>query len=84
MASGCYSSKLALDDFVAVDLPHRAAQDYATLPAELRGGLVLRDAAAACSVAVWRGKKAAGEPSCRCAHAQLSEWEERCRDWFGD
>jgi len=66
----------------AAKLPGRNANQYATIIPELRGELVLQDAAVACSVAIADGKKEAEAPACVCSHSDQTTWQTRCQPWF--
>jgi hypothetical protein len=72
----------ALVEYAKQDLPARNAGAYSTLIPELRGELILKDAAAACSVALAEKKKETEDPACICTHSSQADWQQRCAAWF--
>lgn len=80
--SGCSPIPPALDVYAKTDLPGRNAGKYSPLIPELRGELVLNDAAAACSVALAQGKKEDVDPACICTHSSQADWQQKCQAWF--
>lgn len=80
-ASGC-GLPPAIVEYAHADLPARNAGAYAALTPELRGELVLKDAAAACSVALSEGAKETEAPPCICTHSSQTDWQQKCDPWF--
>jgi hypothetical protein len=78
----CHKIPPPVTEYTTKDLPQRSAKEYQALIPELRAELVLRDAAAACSVAVANGKEEETAPACVCAHSSQSDWESKCDAWF--
>jgi hypothetical protein len=82
LLTACGPSVPAPVSAYAATLPGRNANQYATIIPELRGELVLQDAAVACSVAIADGKKEAEAPACVCSHSDQATWQTRCQPWF--
>lgn len=82
LTSGCGGVPPALVEYARADLPGRNAGAYSALTPELRGELVLKDAAAACSVALAQGAKETEDPACVCTHSSQTDWQQKCEPWF--
>jgi ABC-type uncharacterized transport system auxiliary subunit len=81
--SGCLRVPAVLEAYV-LELPKRGDANgaYSSLEPELRGSLVLADAAAACSVDTVNDIAQESSAACRCTRSSLADWQSNCKSWL--
>ncbi len=81
--SSCLRIPAALEAYVS-DLPKRGASNgaYSTLEPELRGALILEDAAAACSIDIVNDIEKEKSSACQCTQSSMADWQKNCKGWL--